>query len=43
MDQLNLDVERLTSTPKPSWGKASLEHPVYYRDNLDTSLNNLGF
>ena len=29
MDQLNLDVERLTSTPKPSWGKASLEQQGY--------------
>ena len=41
MDQLNLEVERLTSTPKPSWGKTSLEQQVYYRDNLDTRLNTL--
>ena len=41
MDQLNLEVERLISTPKPSWGKASLEQQVYYRDNLDTRLNTL--
>ena len=34
MDQLNLEVERLTSTPKPSWSKASLEQQVNYRDNL---------
>ena len=38
MDQLNLEVERLTSTPKPSWSKASLEQQVNYRNNLDTRL-----
>ena len=39
MDQLNLEVQQLTSTPKSSWSKASLEQQVNYRDNLDTRLN----
>ena len=39
MDQLNLEVQQLTCTPKPSWSKASLEQQVNYRDNLDTRLN----
>jgi len=39
MDQLNLEVEQLTSTPKPSWSKASLEQQVNYRDNLDSRLD----
>ena len=30
IDQLNLKVEQLTSTPKPSWSKASLEQQVNY-------------
>ena len=34
MDQLNLEVERLTSTTKPSWGKASLEQQVYIIETI---------
>ena len=41
MDQLNLEVERLTSTPKPSWSTASYEQQVYYRDNIDKRRNTL--
>ena len=34
-----MEVEQLTSSPKPSWSKASLEQQVIHRNNLDTRLN----